>query len=86
MSVSRNEARVTQSGNTERVSCTPCRHDGCDMYLDDIAIASGINKQVSRETESKDDRRKNESGDGTTHLALPGLSSLPLHRANPYSR
>jgi hypothetical protein len=85
MSVSRNGARATQSGNTVPVSCTPRRYDSYNLYLDDMTITSGINRQVARETEGKDDRRRNENGGGTTHLALPGLSSLPLRRANPYS-
>jgi hypothetical protein len=81
MSVSRNEARATQ----ERVSCTPCRYDSYNLYLDNITITSWINKEVTREREGKDDRRRNERGGDATHLAFSGLSSLPFHRANPYS-
>jgi hypothetical protein len=38
-------------------------------------MTSGINKRVDRETEDKGDCRRSESGGGTTHLALLGLSS-----------
>jgi hypothetical protein len=48
VSVSRNEASATQS---ERVSCTPCRYDSCNLYLDDITITPGINKQGLKKQE-----------------------------------